>query len=77
MSTALVPLAPAENERPIVHLLSRPRSEFLAHLIATLQRAPQTRVRCRNAPERAIAAYSASADACQRSLAGQAFARSL
>jgi hypothetical protein len=39
---------------------SRPRADFLAQLIATMEHAPQTRVRRRAEPEEAIAAYSAS-----------------
>jgi hypothetical protein len=61
VSTALVTVAasdpPASLERPG----GRPRADFLAQLIATSARAPQTRLRRRAAPAEAVAAYGAGA----------------
>jgi hypothetical protein len=60
-NTALVPVAPAETaERSD----PRPgggsnRADFVAHLIATRNRLPQTCARRRATPETAIAAYAA------------------
>jgi hypothetical protein len=51
---------PAPSERPIVHT-RYPAAPFLAHLIATHIRAPQTRERRRAEPQDAIAAYGAEA----------------
>jgi hypothetical protein len=39
----------------------RPATNFLAHLIATAQGAPQTRVRRRAEPKQACADYAAAA----------------
>ncbi len=60
MSTALVPLTPAADSAPVLQVGSRPRADFLAQIIATSVKAPQTRVRRRAEPEVAIAAYSSS-----------------
>jgi hypothetical protein len=59
MSTALVPVAPAECERAEPRAGSRQSADFIAHLIATAARAPQTCARRRAEPELAIAAYGA------------------
>ncbi len=57
-SRALIPLAPvASSETPVrVH----PDAKFIAHLIATDQRLPQTRERRRADPQDVIAAYAAA-----------------
>ena len=56
-STALVPIAPAApSERPL-SASRRPVAAFVAQLIATRQRAPQTRARRRAHPAEAVAAY--------------------
>jgi hypothetical protein len=57
---ALVPVAQADPTASLAQMGSRPRADFLAQLIATMEHAPQTRVRRRAEPEEAIAAYSAS-----------------
>ena len=62
----LVPIAPdgapAQKERPEsnLHRSTRPSPAFLAQLIATAQRAPQTRARGRAAPAEAIAHYASA-----------------
>jgi hypothetical protein len=57
-SRALIPLSPAASSaRP--HTTMRQPANFLAHLIATEQAAPQTRERRRLEPELATAAYCA------------------
>jgi hypothetical protein len=60
VSNALVPVAPSGDNPPAGDGCGRPRADFLAQLIATLEQAPQTRVRRRAEPEDAIAAYGAS-----------------
>ncbi len=71
-SRALIPLAPvASGETPVrVH----PDARFLAHLIATDQRLPQTRERRRAEPADVIAAY-AVAMAGPAAPAGMTFVR--
>jgi len=59
VSTALVPVvvsdpSPAPGSAP-----GRPRADFLAQLIATAIKAPQTRMRRRAEPAEAVAVYSA------------------
>jgi hypothetical protein len=61
VSTALVPVAASDPAASIEPMGGRPRADFLAHLIATLAQAPQTRTRRRAAPEEAVAAYGARA----------------
>ena len=76
MSTALVPIAAAEYERPAAAYLNcRPNADFLAQLIAMSGRAPQTRCRRRAEPQDAIAAYRARVGAA--ALSGCALSRSL
>jgi hypothetical protein len=67
-NTALVPVAPAATEerpapRPDNGASTRAnggaKADFVAHLIATRNRLPQTCARRRAAPETAIAAYAA------------------
>ena len=54
--------APAQKEQPesSLHRSTRPSPTFLAQLIATAQRAPQTRARGRAAPAEAIAHYASA-----------------
>jgi hypothetical protein len=61
-SRALVPIAPSrlQGARPPRRL---PCAAFLAHLIATTQRAPQTRARRRAEPADACAAYATASTA--------------
>src|SRR5262245_22631497 len=54
----LVPIAPSQPESSL-HRSARPSPAFLAQLIATAQRAPQTRARARTAPTRATPNYTA------------------
>ncbi len=52
---ALRPIRPDDSE-----MRARPQAEFLAHLIATDRKLPQTRQRRRAQPEDAVAAYAAT-----------------
>lgn len=54
---ALVPAAPSMGERETVVAQPRAGADFLAHLIATAARMPQTRERRRAEPAEALAAY--------------------
>jgi len=56
----LVPLASPHRRLGERSFGPRPSPEFLAHLIATAQHAPQTRARSRTAPADAIARYDAA-----------------
>src|SRR5690348_15843553 len=57
-SRALIPLQPIERaETP---LRTRPQAAFLAHLLATRDKLPQTRERRRAEPEQAVAVYAAA-----------------
>jgi hypothetical protein len=57
-SRALIPLAPIEpSDMP---LRTRPQAGFLAHLIATKEKLPQTRERRRAEPQDVIAVYAAA-----------------
>jgi len=57
-SRALIPLEPiASSDTP---LQTRPQAGFLAHLIATREKLPQTRERRRAAPQDVIAVYAAA-----------------
>jgi len=61
MSTALIPVtADGTVAMPAAPATSRPRADFLAQLIATSAKVPQTRMRRRAEPDEAIAAYCAS-----------------
>jgi hypothetical protein len=71
MSTALVPVAPANRSEPFTGAPRSPSAPFLAHLIATARQAPQTRFRRRAEPEQAAAAYAAAPRA--RPAAGKLF----
>lgn len=57
-SRALIPLQPiARGDTP---LRTRTQAAYLAHLIATKDKLPQTRERRRAAPDEVIAAYAAA-----------------
>jgi hypothetical protein len=57
-SRALIPLEPiASSDTP---LRTRPQAGFLAHLIATREKLPQTRERRRAEPHDVIAVYTAA-----------------
>ena len=57
-SRALIPLQPiARGDTP---LRTRAQAAYLAHLIATRDKAPQTRERRRAEPQEAIAVYAAA-----------------
>jgi hypothetical protein len=75
MSRALIPLAPNEDRQPLLLGAGRASADFIAHLIATSEKLPQTRVRRRAEPEEAAAAYGALGHAPDRS--GDAISRSL
>ena len=74
LSTALVRLAPATDSAPVLQVGSRPRADFLAQLIATSVKAPQTRVRRRAEPDVAIALLfeRSNPDVCGRGAAALA-----
>jgi hypothetical protein len=52
-------MTPADRAGQAARMASRPSADFVAHLIATSDKAPQTRARRRAEPEEAIAAYCA------------------
>jgi len=56
-NNALVPVAPSTGERDTVAAQPRASADFIAHLIATAARMPQTRARRRAEPAEALAAY--------------------
>jgi hypothetical protein len=57
-SRALIPLEPiGSSDTP---LRTRPQADFLAHLIATREKLPQTRERRRAEPRDVIAVYAAA-----------------
>jgi hypothetical protein len=75
VNTFLVPMTPVNRDGDKHHPASRPDSGFIAHLIATQSKAPQTRTRRRAEPGEAISAY---AELGQRpSAAGRVLSRSL
>ena len=57
VTNALVPLSPADDKPADVRATSRPHADFVAHLIATSEQAPQTCARRRAAPREADAIY--------------------
>ncbi len=59
MSSALVPIAFSKPCAETSTCLHRPGADFLAHLIATVAQAPQTRTRRRAEPDEAVAIYDA------------------
>jgi len=74
-SRALVPLAPPVAAARPAARASRPLAPFLAHLIATSRRLPQTTLKRRTAPETAISAYGTAA--ARPAYAGAAVRRSI
>jgi hypothetical protein len=58
VKTSLVPVTPTTRDREMPREVNRPDSGFLAHLIATSTKAPQTRARRRAEPGEAISAYA-------------------
>jgi hypothetical protein len=75
MTTAIVPVVEPVSERSSVPTSGRANADFLAHLVATKQQAPQTRLRRRAEPAEASAAYGALGQAPVR--CGRALSRSL
>jgi hypothetical protein len=61
-SAALVPLAPAVQAAPASLQLNRPDPSFVAHLIATAEQSPQTRILRRAAIPDVEAAYRSAAN---------------
>jgi hypothetical protein len=57
LTNALVPLGSAHDKPADVRATSRPHADFIAHLIATSELAPQTCARRRVAPREANAIY--------------------
>ena len=75
MNRSLVPVTPVSRGTDAKRSASRPDSGFIAHLIATQTKAPQTRNRRRVEPGEAVSAY---AELSQRpSAAGRILSRSL
>jgi|HubBroStandDraft_1064217.scaffolds.fasta_scaffold27815_1 hypothetical protein len=60
-SRALIPLTPAAPSETSIRSRTHADASFLAHLIATDQRLPQTRERRRAEPQDVIATYTANA----------------
>jgi hypothetical protein len=75
LSTALVVLGSTDRDSRSPRLGQRPNADFIAHLIATVAQAPQTRARRRAEPETATAAYRALGQ--WPTAPGGAFCRSL
>jgi hypothetical protein len=75
LSNALIPTTPANHDSEALRSASRANADFIAHLIATIAQAPQTRARRRADPERAIAAYR-ELDQCPL-ISGRVLSRSL
>ena len=59
MRNALVPISALARENGVSNVGQRPNADFVAHLIATAAKAPQTRARRRAEPGQAVAAYRA------------------
>jgi len=64
--TALVPVMPSPERLSAIRPLSRPDPTFVAHLIATAERLPQTRNLRRATPSDALSAYAARLQPAQR-----------
>jgi len=75
-SRALIPLTPTAPSETSVRSRTHADASFLAHLIATDQKLPQTRVRRRAEPQEVIAVYRA-ANAGPAAPAGQRLFRVL
>jgi hypothetical protein len=71
----LVPLAPSDRPATQLRAVRRPNADFVAHLIATRGRAPQTRTHRRAESAEAIAAYGVVGESPAPS--GRALSRSL
>jgi hypothetical protein len=63
---ALVPVTEGSQRPSMLRPLSRPDAGFVAHLIATAERLPQTRNLRRAAPSDALQAYAARLQPAQR-----------
>jgi hypothetical protein len=59
MNNALVPVAAFRSEEAVASGSRPAKADFIAHLIATVSQAPQTRARRRAEPQDALAAYRA------------------
>jgi hypothetical protein len=59
LRNALVPVATKTCDSHVLGSGQRPNADFVAHLIATAAKLPQTRSRRRAEPEQAVAAYRA------------------
>jgi hypothetical protein len=59
MTTALIPISPMSGTEPAGFTPARNNAVFVAHLIATAARVPQTRARRRAEPSQATEAYRA------------------
>jgi hypothetical protein len=75
MTTALVAIGPTAQAAPVKTAWVRADAPFVAHLIATAAKAPQTRARRRAEPDAASAAYRALSQ--WPSNAGDVLSRSL
>jgi hypothetical protein len=75
-SRALIPVRPVEDVTDPPSSMRRPAAAFLAHLIATDHRLPQTRERRRAEPGEAVNCYAAASRKAARPTGGR-FARSL
>ncbi|MGB6539151.1 MAG: hypothetical protein WBF58_24680 [Xanthobacteraceae bacterium] len=75
MNSALVPVAPDAAESRAAAVNPRARADFVAHLIATATRLPQTRQRRRAPAMVAVAAYRTFGQ--WPSEAGKALSRSI
>jgi hypothetical protein len=75
VSNALVPVTPTHRDSETPRAMSRADAGFIAQLIATSAKAPQTRARRRAEPSEAVSAYSGLGQ--RPSNAGSILARSL
>ena len=75
MNNALVPVTPMNRDSETSLAVSRPDTGFIAHLIATAAKAPQTRARRRAEPSEAVSAYAGLGQ--RPSHAGSILSRSL
>jgi hypothetical protein len=64
--TALVPVTAGPERLSTIRPMSRPDPTFVAHLIATAERLPQTRNLRRATPSDALSAYAARLQPAQR-----------
>ncbi len=75
MPNALVPIAPADQAPAKRQAAGRPNADFVAQLIATSIKAPQTCARRRATADAATAVYRAQD--CAPAFPGRALSRSL